>query len=49
MKSHEKGHHHGHAHFFIHLALEALTLGAAIATLHEIEKVRHAIKRREHK
>lgn len=34
-------------HFLIHLALEAVTLVAAVATLHEIDKVRRAVRRVE--
>lgn len=43
MKDHCHGH-HGHKHFFIHLAFQAVTLLAAIATLHEVEKIRKGVK-----
>lgn len=35
--------------FFINLAFHVLTLTAALATLHEVDKVRHKIKHLEHR
>ncbi len=47
MKDHCLGH-KGHCkRFLIHLALEVVTLAAAVATIHEVEKVRRAVKRIE--
>ncbi len=40
--------HKGHCkRFLIHLALEAITLAAAVATIHEVDRVRRAVKRIE--